>query len=361
MQNKEIQLSFSTGSIIAGTTIGAGMFTLPTVFKQAGWGLSLAYLIALYFLVVWVHLGYYRAIVREGSDKGLLGMVKKYLGSGLSFFAFLAIVLGNLLTLAIFLQLGSSFWQTLWPSWSWLTCLFFLWILVAGPAFMKIQNFAFKESIGITALIIAILTVVVFAPNLSFRGIASINWPEKFLPFGPILFALAGWTSVEPVYDLRKKFMQTKFSPEIVFCSATILVTVLYGLFVAGVLAFGDEATGLKITLALCGVLAIWNVYASISREIFNSLTKGINWNKRLAQAAVLLLPLVLVAIFGSMDIVRVVGLVGGLFLAAQYVFLIMVSAKVLKPKGIMVWVYNLLAVIFALAAVYELYYFVIG
>ena len=72
-----------------------------------------------------------------------------------------------------------------------------------------------------------------------------------------------------------------------------------------------------------------------------------------------LFVPLILIWL-GFNNFLETVGLVGGVFLAFQYLLIVLVSRKVLALKGFKRIVSDLVILIFALAIVYEIYYFVI-
>ena len=111
--------------------------------------------------------------------------------------------------------------------------------------------------------------------------------------------------------------------------------------------------------LGLLGLFAIWTSYLPIALEIKNSIEKDLRWSRIASLALVVFVPLVLIAV-GFNNFSAVIGLVGGVFLAFQYLFIIWVSKKVLVlswPKRILA---NLLILVFLLVAFYEVYYFVV-
>lgn len=353
-------LLFLSGSIIAGTTIGAGIFTLPSIFRRAGWGSSLYYLIILSAVMAVAHYGYYRVLSRTGHSTGLLALIRKHLGPSYAGAGFLAIIFGNILTLSVYLSLGSAFLATLFPSLTGWPAVLILWAVSALPIFLGVRRFARAETIVTILLVGTIVFIALLAPNLLFLK-ERLATPEYFLPFGPLLFALAGWTAVEPVYDLRRKYPHTRFSPAVAFSSATAIIAILYALFAAAVLAFGPNATSLQITLAICGLTAIWTSYVPLGREAERSLVDGAKWGSSLAALTVGVVPIILYVFLNGADVLRVVGLIGGLFLAVQYVLLVLVIRAVLKPMSGWALLYDLIAVLFALVAVYELRYFMLG
>src|SRR6185312_1068239 len=110
-----------------------------------------------------------------------------------------------------------------------------------------------------------------------------------FLPFGVILFGLAGWTGIEPAYESRKKGGR-KYAPWRALAIGTFAAATLSLMFAAGVLGSAshittDTISGLsdwplwkRDALALLGLCAVSTVFMPIAREIKNSLEKDLRW-----------------------------------------------------------------------------------
>ncbi|MBI5220445.1 MAG: hypothetical protein HY978_01250 [Candidatus Liptonbacteria bacterium] len=348
-------------SIVGGTTIGAGIFALPVTFHQSGWLIALAWLVGLSIALAALHAAYYQALVRTGNKMGLLELVRSRLGPLAGTAGLLAIICGNLLTLFIYLQLGSAFVETLLPGLLGWPALLLLWVVSTLPLFIGIRRFARAEAVGTLLLVGIVLLLAVLAPDLTFRGEPRVNLAAAFLPFGAILFALTGWTAVEPVAVLRRKYARTSFGAPGMFAVSAAVVAVVYAIFAAAILGFGSESSSLVRTIAFCGLTAIWTSYVPVGREVLRSLREGARIPEFATDLAVALLPLLLAIAFRSADVIRTIGFVGGLFLAIQYVLLALVVRSVLRPSGFKSWLLTLAAAAFAAAAVCELYFFMLG
>ena len=106
MGNKE---RWGSAGILAATTLGAGIFALPYIFKESGWLTGLFYLAALSGIVIFTHFLYWQTFAKVGEKKRLLGLTEKYLGNAAGLFAFVVIVAGLILTLVVYLILASHF------------------------------------------------------------------------------------------------------------------------------------------------------------------------------------------------------------------------------------------------------------
>jgi tyrosine-specific transport protein len=363
--------SWRVAAIVAAATIGDGVFALPFIFYQAGWLTTLLYLIVLAVLVSAAHVVYLETLEKLGEKKRLLGLTREYLGDGGFWIGFVAIVVGLLLTLVAYLILGSQFIRLLAPNFSPSYGLLIFWIIMAISVFMNDSHIVELELFGIACTTGIILLIFFTAwPAITFSGISAVNWPNAFLPFGAVLFALAGWTSVEPAYESRKRSGKT---PEVwrALALGTFFVAALYVLFAAGILGSApaiapDTISGLvgwplwkRDLLAIFGLIAVGTVYLPISREIKNSLEKDMNWSKTASRALILLVPIALIFL-GLTNFLVVVGLVGGLFLSTQYLLIITVGRRALVLSRARKLFLDLVTLVFVLGAVYEVWTFVV-
>jgi len=363
--------SWRIAAIVAAATIGDGIFALPFVFYQAGWLVCLVYLVVLGVLVSAAHVVYLETIEHIGEKERLLGLTRKYLGTGGFWTGFIAIVIGLLLTLVAYLILGSQFIRLLIPGVSSSYGLIIFWILMALPIFLSDGHVVELEVLGIACTTAIILLIFFTAwPAVTFAGVSAVNAPNLFLPFGAVLFSLAGWTSVEPAYESRKRRGRSA-DPWRALAFGTFFVAALYMLFSAGILGSApaiapDTVSGLvgwptwkRDLLGIFGLIAVATVYLPISREIKNSLEKDLRWNKGTSRALLLLLPVALVFL-GLNNFLLVVGLVGGLFLSLQYLLIVSVGRRALTLSPGRKFFLDLIAAVFVIGAVYEVWTFIV-
>jgi len=96
-----------------------------------------------------------------------------------------------------------------------------------------------------------------------------------------------------------------------------------------------------------------------ISTEVKNSLSRDSHWGDIAAVSFVIFAPLLLVWA-GLNEFQTVVALAGGIFLAGQYFFIILVSKKILKFAGWKNFFANVLLLVFIASALYEAYRFIL-
>jgi chromate transport protein ChrA len=84
---------------------------------------------------------------------------------------------------------------------------------------------------------------------------------------------------------------------------------------------------------------------------------RDLRWRKKAALVAVFSLPPALV-LLGLNSFIQVIGLVGGVFLSIQYALIVLVSRKVLRPRGLKRVLADVVMIAFALAALYSVAHF---
>jgi amino acid permease len=363
---------FKIAGLVAAATVGDGIFALPYIFAQAGWLLCLFYLVALAGLVILAHSVYLATLEKVGEKERLLGLARIYLGGGGFWVGFFAIIMGLLLTLLAYLLLGTQFIHLALPLVRERYAFIAFWAFISIPLFLDNRHVTDLEIFGIAATALIVLLIFISAiPHVAFAAAPVINMNNLFLPFGVILFALAGWTSIEPVYEARKKGNELGARAWTSLALGTGIAAALFAMFAAGILGTSstitpDTVSGLvawpfwkKELFALMGLIAVGTVYIPISREIKNSLEKDLRWNTFVSRGTILLLPPLLI-VLGFNNFLTVVGLVGGLFLSTQYLLIVSVGRHALTLGPVKKFFLDLAALIFILAAVYEVYYFVV-
>jgi amino acid permease len=363
---------FKGAALVAASTFGAGIFALPYVFKEAGWIIGIFYLAVFSCFIVAAHILYWKVLVRFGEKKRILGLARDYLGNIGYFFGVLGVATGLILTLAAYLILGSIFLAAVLPVFGSAT-FFVFWLAVSFPLLFGDKRASAIEFFGITATSLIIAFIFFSAlPSSGFFSATPANLKNIFLPFGAILFALAGWTSIERVYDW---FRGTNVSPAKISVSiggGTALIALLYVMFVFGIFGSAsvitpDTISGVSgwpvwksLLLGILGLVAIWTSHLPISLEAKNVIEHDLHWSPAASRAVVFFLPVILV-ILGLNSFLRIISVVGGVFIGLQYLLIILVGKKILRPSGVYNLLLNFTCVIFAAAAVYEIYYFIVG
>src|SRR5262249_35709449 len=141
-----------------------------------------------------------------GEKERLLGLARAYLGSGGFFSGILALIFGLFLTLFAYLILRTQFIYLALPSITPASAPLIFLLLLSPPTLLSDRRIVSLELMGIACT--TAIIVIIFAsawPAVNFSGAPVVDTKDLFLPFGIILFALAGWTGVEPAYESKKR------------------------------------------------------------------------------------------------------------------------------------------------------------
>lgn len=364
-------------AIVAAATIGEGVFAVPYIIQASGWLVALGYFVAVVALVSVAHILYLRTLAAIDEKERLLGLARKYFGGAGFWTGFVAIVIGLLLSFVAYLVLGSQFLEILFPGIAPGVALGVFWALLAVLVWGSEGRIAWFEGVGIALVSFAILFIFFSGHPAAALASLPVAIPANFfLPFGVVIFALAGWTCVEPVYELayRKDDGRELVIPAAfwLFALGTAFAGLLYWLFAAGVIGTtgprvaADTVSGIvswplwrKDVLAAVGLLSVCVVSVPIAREIRGAMEKDLGWNSIASRAAIALLPLVAV-LSGFNDFLAIVGLAGGVFISTQYLLIISVGRRTLALARREKFLLDVVAIVFVCAAVYEIWHFVV-
>lgn len=372
-------------AIVAAATIGEGVFAVPYIIQASGWLVALGYFVAVIALVSVAHILYLRTLAAIDEKERLLGLARKHFGAGGFWTGFVAIVIGLLLGFVAYLVLGAQFLEILFPSITPAVALGVFWALLVILVWGSEGRIAWFEAMGIALVSFAILFIFFSGHPATALASLPVAVPANFfVPLGVVIFALAGWTCVEPVYELayrkegddndgrsgeRPLAIPAAFW---LFALGTAFAGLLYWLFAAGVIGTtgarvaADTVSGIaawpfwrKDILAAVGLLSVCVVSVPIAREIRGAMEKDLGWNSIASRATIVLLPLAAV-LLGFNDFLAIVGLAGGVFISTQYLLIISVGRRTLALAQREKFLLDVTALAFVCAAVYEIWHFVV-
>ena len=348
------------GGMMLATTMGAGIFALPALLPQAGWLLVLIYALVLASLIAITHDIYLRIRVHK-LNQGLLGLISHAWGKMAFYPSFLVVIGGLLLTLLIYMILGGSFLQIIFPGLSAMQAVLLTWFLGVAPFVFGSRRILSIELAGALVMGFLVMFVLWDAPQLELvKALPIVKWQGLFLPFGVLLFSLAGWTAVEPVEDdlgLSKKLPQLGGA----MMAGTFLAVLLYALFALGVIGsgggYGEESFvgvswsyGQQLVFSFLGLVLVLTSFWPIAMEVRRSFldTRFSKFSSNLLTFAT---PLVLY-FAGWHSFLSVMEVTGGVFLSVQYFIIVMLGLKLLKLTNLERWGLRLLSVVFLLGMV---------
>lgn len=361
-------------SLLAGTIIGAGMFSLPFVFKRAGIATGFFYLAlatAAYLLIYYI---YADIILRTDGEHRFIGYAERYLGPWAYWLSILITVAETIVVLAIYMVLSVSFAGLMMPSLNGWPVAIIFWILGSAAVFSGVRRVAAAEFFITAATIAIIFTLFVFGaqgPN----ALAAVKWLPSgfliFLPLAPVLFSLAGRAAIPAMIKLDRRVPVLKKS----VLWGSLIPMALYALFVLSILSlsyfvtedavsglFGSVPAWLLVLIGFLGVSELFSSYITIGFDVERSLALDLRIPWWLRIFFVVGGPLA-VYFLSSQQFLELVALVGGIFLGLEGILIVCIWLSMNKNLGTKPLMFKKLPssavggllLLFAAAAIYEL------
>jgi amino acid permease len=331
-------------SLLAGTVIGAGIFSLPYVFERSGVGLGLV-LLAFFTLVYCViHLMYADLVIKNGDQHRFAGFVKMYFGNLGYWLSVIMTVIEMFFVLTIYLVLSSSFISLVFPTLPMIFQVIVFWWIGSIIIFSGTKRLAFFEFLAVIGIIGAIVIVAClgspqfFGKPFLFAVKSPLFW---LIPFGPLLFSLSGRPAIPSLihYFNRNLIDPTKSKKAIIW--GTILPAIAYATFVVGILGMSGVVTADSVTgfvrsvsshyvifvLAALGVLSLISSYFAIGLDVFRSLEFDLKFSRKFSMFLVALLPL-FIYFMNLGSFITLIEIVGGFFVGLEGIIIIAMWTK---------------------------------
>ncbi|MCH7605313.1 amino acid permease [Patescibacteria group bacterium] len=344
--NNSFVLALST---LIGTIIGAGIFGLPFVISKSGIIPGLFYLLILGGAVTLLHLFIGEIALRTSEKHRLIGYAGIYLGNWGKGLATISTFVGTIGALLAYIIIGGIFLQKVVSPFvpiSEMTLSLLFWAGLSLFILRGIQLITKAEFVMNIALFSVIAVVFIFAfPHVKTQNFQLFDASNIMLPFGVVLFALAGWSAIPEIADLFKKRKERKNLDNLIVWSSIIVIGLyaLFTFFVVGV-SGGDTSpdaiAGLEPLLggnivilgALFGLIAIAASFLVLGNYLKNSLRYDFHFPYFPAAFIAIFVPLLLF-LAGFQDFITVIGLVGVFIGVVEGILIVLIFQKA-KKKG---------------------------
>lgn len=340
-------------SSLVGTIIGAGIFGVPYVMAQSGFWPGLVLFGALTGLMLILHLMYAEVVERTGSGHRLTGYMEIYFGKKAKDFTTISVVLAVFGSLVVYILMAMEFLNSVFGElfsnklyWG-----IMFWALLSIGIVKGIKTVSNAETV-LLGLLGFVLLMITFrgAPMIEFSNFNSFNFKNIFVPYGVILFALAGFQAIpEMRYLIGKEDLPApqarqagkSFKRSVVAgVLFSALVTALFAFIVVGVsgeTTSPEAISGLEQFLgkeivylgAIFGLIAIATTYLIMGVNIKESFMYDWKMKRWKSDFLVVSVPMVLIFI-GVRDFINVIGIVGAVLGAVNGLFitLLFVASK---------------------------------
>jgi len=240
---------FEAIATLVGTVIGAGVLGIPYVVAKAGFLTGLIDLIILgaAVLILYLYLG--EVVLRTKGDHQLTGYAEKYLGKKGKIAMLFAMIFGNYGALVAYLIGVGAALAAIFSS----NNLFLLSILffVSASVILYFGGVVVKEfelflSAFTVFMIILISAIGIGKVDLSY--LTRFDAASLFLPYGVILFALAGGVAIP---EMKRELARNKKQLKKAIIIGALIPLILYALFTFVVVGITNLATTQVATIGL--------------------------------------------------------------------------------------------------------------
>lgn len=334
---------------IIGTIIGVGMFSLPYVLNHVGLAVMAVSIVLVGGIVTLLHLIYGEIVLRTEGKHRLVGYAEIYFGSTGKAIASIIFLAALFLALFSYLLVGSEFLRIIFSGWinlstgGWALAMAAFGFLVI---FKGLKITGFVEAFMTFVLVALILGTTIYGygridrANLSFIP-ENIDW---FLPYGILLFALAGGSAVPEVRAFFTGGSAKLLKKAIIFGTAIPAIT--YFIFSATVVGISGGATsreaisGLVPFLgnniakygAVVGFFAVITSFLTIGMAVKNSLIFDFKLPKLASFALTAFIPLAMY-FYGLTDFIKIFSISGAVLGGCEGLLLLTIWSKA-KRKG---------------------------
>ncbi|MBI3685416.1 hypothetical protein HY250_03365 [Candidatus Azambacteria bacterium] len=329
---------------LTGTIIGVGMFGLPFVASRAGFFILCAYLAVFAAIFVALHLMFGEIILRTKERHRMTGYAGIYLGAGAKRFFALTALVGLSGGMLVYILVGGAFFQeaTYGIFGSVYANQFIFWAIMSAVLALGLRMVKELE-LAMFALMIGIIVFLFFmsVPHLDAHNLAGFDPSKIFLPYGVVLFALAGGAAIPAMRDMLEG---KEHAMKRAIITGTLIPVCLYALFTIAILGVSGAATsenalsGLHGALgesavflgAVLGVALVATSYLVFGLYLRDTLRYDMGISDKMALACALLVPFVLL-FFQWRSFIEIIGFLGALLGGIDGIFLIMIYRRARK------------------------------
>lgn len=367
----------ATAALI-GTMVGVGIFGIPLAFAKAGFGIGFLFLIFTCIITLLFNFIFAEIVLRTQEKHQLVGYTNFYLGPFFKHIVLFANLVGIYGALLAYIINAGEFMNNVFSHLWYLPPDYYYFIfatVVSVILYFGFKTFAWIEFV-LTLIFIVIILVVfgVGVPHIDVNNFSGSTLEYWFLPYGVLLFAFAGLTSI-PIQRGILQGQERNFRSSIVV--AVAVVAVLYLLFATVVVGMSGENTtpnaisglldilGPRIVVlsSLFGMFAVTTSYLMLGTALSDIFK--LDFKIRHGWAWLLtIVPPVLLFLGGLRNFIDVISLVGAVAIGIESIVLLLVFAKAKKqgtrqPEISMHlpgWFMAILGIVFAVGVIYELF-----
>lgn len=312
---------------IIGTSVGAGIFSLPFVASKSGFFSFLILILTLGFIMLILNLMYAEITLRTENKGRLVGYCEKYLGKKGKRIATVVTLFSLNASMLAFIIIGGKFLNAIFSDYIGGNEFIYgiaMALFISAGVYIRLRVVSVIEFLMVIFLFIAIFGII-FKGTLfvNVENLLTFNVSQSFFPFGAILFSLGALSAIPTLEHIMKK-NQKKIKSAIMM--GNIITVIIYILFVAVVLGItGSETSqealyglglvmknGIVQTGLIFGVFAIATSFLMIGINLKEVFWYDYHLSEKKSWALACFVPLI-VFILGFRDFITVVSIAGSI------------------------------------------------
>jgi len=365
---------WATTFTLTGTIIGAGILGLPYVFAKSGVFIGSLWLIILGMIMIYTNLCLGEIGLSIKGKHQLVGYAERYLGKKGKRLMFFAVIFGIYSALIAYLiGEGQSLSQLFTGSLDY--AIYFaigFWLLMTVLLRGGLKGLKKIETYGVISIIILVLIIAVYyLPGINVENYSYNNFDFFFLPFGVILFALLGFSSIP---ELRSEIRGSEKKLKKAIILGTIIPIVLYIIFSLTFVGVLGEDVSQVATLSfgklvvLLGIFTMLTSYFVLSFSLKDVFQYDLRYSETRDFFLVSVLPILIYLIlsaFNLLNFVSILGIGGVVSGGLTGILILLINRKAKKNRNrnpeykmpINWFIIGLLSMIFILGIVVGLFF----
>jgi len=366
-----------------GGIVGTGIFGIPYAFAQSGFLIGFIEILIVGVLLILMQMLYAEITIQTPGHRRLGGLAEKYLGKRWKWIA-TALMFGTVwgAMTAYIIIAGQFLWLLLGPIFGGEPIIYSIVFFIIESIFLWFGlKFIARAETAIVLLLLFLFGIIIIAgvPQIDTGHLMSMNWGNVLLPYGVILFAMAGLGITPEMHEiLGEKYERKMFSAVLITMIVILTLYIAFAVVVMGVsgnMITDDALSGLGVALgptiavlgSLLGSITLISVFMVAGIEVKNTLLYDYKMKNALAWALTIGVPGVLFFL-GLREFIAVISFTGAVFGSATAVVIIMIYYKMLKKLGkarklfkVPIWILAVITFVFVAGALAEIVFSIFG
>lgn len=339
MNSKHYYAAIAT---LIGTVIGAGVLGIPYVIAKAGFITGLINLVVLGAAVLLLYLYLGEVVLRTRGNHQLTGYAEIYLGKTGKKLMVFAMVFGIYGALIAYLIGEGETLAAMFNSTNTLMFSIIFFAIVSAIIYKGLSAIENSELLLSTLIVIIIAFISIFAfTKINTSNLSIFDAKSIFLPYGVILFALAGSIAIP---EMKEELVNNKKLLKRAIIIGALVPTFLYIVFSFVIVGAMGTATTEVATMGLAQILGqkmfmLGNLFAVLAMAT-SSLTLGLalkemyhydyHINEKMSWLLTIIPPLILF-FFLKKSFVGIIGLTGGVAMGLEGALIVLMYRKAKK------------------------------